>query len=643
MQKLGLLALAVSAAAWVSSTCAEPGAAGSDLVAELNKAALAAGVHPTPRESALSKRIYLYHYFSGDHLGALSDADSELSLLDPDVLMTVPAGLINMGMDAHAIAMLSDKDLARAPAMGNTWFMLAQRASENDEWISARHLVEKALNDHALLGANQQQEALYIQATALSEQNNSASAQKIVDGMEKGTSWYRFAKYNLMLALMREKISSEDLADYLDDILDGSPDDYEARSLYDRFLVTAGKYELRNKHYSTAIGYLRNVSKDSAVTPEGLLQYGWALSKQWQYDQALQPWRVLQDNYPVVNLSVLESLMATAYVAELMQGGIKSLYVYEYAEKGMVSGLEQLNKLDDDQVLLSWISRWEKRLDDAHGPDWLNPDLTPLQDDKTSRALISLFSTAPFIEAQQQLQDIVYMQHWVASRKEYVQKLEEVARDNQQGFANDSFNTDMEVSAERLQALNTSIKTVEDALESENRKKFAFASDAEIKVIDDLELIHAEAGNESEIAIRLADKARLLTGIQQWKIHEKTAERRYEVETALNAQRSDAKKLQEQFDSAQQMHKQMADFYADTDAHIKAMAITYTKLEQLEQNLSQLHNTQQLLIVATAREHLDMLRSRLKDYLATTRLSIARLYDTELRRNAKTGGSGDVK
>ena len=643
MQKLGLLALAISAAAWASSATAESPEAGSDLVQQLNQAAVAAGVKATPREHALSKRIYLYHYFSGDQFAALTDSRADLSLLDADILGTVPDGLMDLGMQSHAIAMLGDNGIARQPGTAITWFALAQRASENDHWPEAFQLADRALSESGLLTPDQVQEAHYIQVTASAQQNQLDKAHSELDKMTAGTRWQSFARYNLMLAMMRQDVGSDELAEFIKNEISITPDDYNERSLRDRFLVTAGRYEMRQKHYPEAVHYLRNVSKNSSATPDGLLQYGWALSKQWQYDQALQPWRVLQDNYPIVNLSVLESLMATAYVAELMQGGIKSLHVYEYAEKGMLTGLEQIDRLNDDALLLAWIQQWEKRLPETSGneDDALHPALHNLQDDRTSRALISLFSTAPFITAQQQLQDVVAMQNWVTERKQYLQNLQTEASDNNSRFAEGALLTDINAATERLHELDNSILASVDTLRAEYRQPFRFATDSEKADIAHIESLILEAGTDTEASAREANRAMLLAGIAKWQVHEQEPERRAAAEADLRARQKQAKELNEQINAARTMQDQMASFYANTDSHLSSMAATYTKLEQLEQHLAQLRSEQEMRVVATAREHLDMLKSRLKDYLATTRLSIARLYDTELRRNAKTGGLGD--
>lgn len=643
MQKLGLLALAVSAAAWASSATAESQEASSDLVQQLNQAAKAAGVKATPNEHALSKRIYLYHYLSGDQFAALTDSHTGLSLLDDDVLGTVPDSLMGLGMDSHAVAMMDDKGIAAKPGTAITWFALAQRASENDRWPEAAQLAGHALDESGLLTADQVQEAHYIRVTANAQQNQLGVARSELDSMTAGTRWQSFARYNLMLAMMRNKVDSAELAKFIQNEVSTTPDDYNARSLRDRFLVTAGRYEIRQKHYPEAISYLRNVSKDSSATADGLLQYGWALSKQWQYDQALQPWRVLQDNYPIVNLSVLESLMATAYVAELMQGGIKSLHVYEYAEKGMLNGLDQIETLNNDELLLAWVQQWAQGLPTAtdNSTTVLHPALQNLQDDRTSRALISLFSTTPFITAQQQLQDVVAMQNWVAERKAHLQQLQKKAGDNNNRFNEGTLLTDINAATDRLHELDTGILASVETLRNEYKQPIRFVTDDEKAEIAHIEALAVEAGTDSDTAVEQAEHARMLAGLVKWQIHEQEPERRAAAEADLRARQQQARALNEQIIAARTMYDQMASFYANTDSHLNSMAATYTKLEQLEQHLAQLRSEQEMRVVATAREHLDMLKSRLRNYLATTRLSIARLYDTELRRNAKTGGLGD--
>lgn len=636
MQKLGLLALAISAAAWVNSASAEPGQDGLDLMTELNRSAVSSGVRPGARASELSKRIYLYHYFMDDPFDAVTDSRSELSLLNQDVLMTIPASLMNMNMLQYASAMLTDRSLGDTAGMGNTWFMLASKAAEANQWSDASQMVDKALSDSAMLGLPQYQEALFIKVTALANSNLIEAAQQSLDLMDKGDSWYRFAKFNLMLAMMKKEVSSEKLADFLADIIDAGYDDYEQRSLQDRFLVTAGKYELKNKRYASAITYLRRISKNSAVTAEGLLQYGWALSKQWQYDQALQPWRVLQENYPLVNPSVMESFMSTAYVAELMQGGIKSLYVYEYAENGMVKALDELGNLDNEELLNNWIQGWEHQLGPI-GPGWMNADLHMLAKDKVSRSLAGLLSDARFLQEQRNLQDLIFMQKWVAEQKTRLDAARQKLQQDTQNFHQQNQDEQIATATVRLAELRETIAVGENELKQQKIARFGSPSPEERAMLERLQQLSAESAEVAPDHLTLKNRIALLIGVQQWRIHEQEPERFWQQEKELRKLRDQAIVLDEQLAATTRMQEQMAGFYAATDSSLATIQSTYQKLEQLESQLGNLKTAQQQRVVSTAREHLDMLRNRLRDYLATTRLSIARLYDAELRRTQKEG------
>ncbi|MDO6750189.1 hypothetical protein, partial [Gilvimarinus sp. 1_MG-2023] len=66
--------------------------------------------------------------------------------------------------------------------------------------------------------------------------------------------------------------------------------------------------------------------------------------------------------------------MATSYVAELMNGGVPSLPVYEYTEKRMTEALEQLDQLNNIDTLSQWVSHWEERQSSA-SDNILSPDL----------------------------------------------------------------------------------------------------------------------------------------------------------------------------------------------------------------------------------------------------------------------------
>ena len=642
MQKLGLFALALSAS--VLAEAAESPAAN----ASMRPPSVVSTEHPGQdiRNIELGKRVYFYKYLTENYMAALTAPDAELSLKETEVSMTLPVSFLNMGMDHYALGMINDPGLKQRGGLGNSWFVLAQRASERGEWEQAYDFASRAMEPRALLSAHSHQENRYILITGLAGTDQLNSAKAILEEMADSDRWYYYALYNIMLAEMRQGVSSDELAQRMRpvlkkmDVLAG----YD-RALKDRFLLTAGRYELENKHYPVAVDYLRMVSSDGPLAAEALLQYGWALSRQWLYDQALQPWRILQDNFYHLDLNVLESLMATPYVAELLNGGIGSLNVYEYAERQMTSALYDIERLNDPETLNAWVNGWSSNPDLAKlTGNWLEPESELVSATETSRALESLLNTSEFLEAQQQLLDIDRIHQWAEQQKAHIRE-QEVWLESAQASASEGGRVNqLRLRLADLRAVQARSKRW---IETEESTPYPYADEDEMQALRHLDQLrqeiaaHSTADNTEYQA--LSRQASTLLGIQGWKVFKQVPERRWQTVKSYLELGKEVNAIAEQLAGLQQLEQQLQHHHTQMGSRKQRLNDMIGRLDELVNSLEPLRHRQQNHVVALAEEHLNMLDSRLKEYLATTRLSIARLYDNELRRNANSVDEGEYE
>ncbi|MDP2546858.1 MULTISPECIES: hypothetical protein [unclassified Oceanobacter] len=641
MQKSGLLALAVAATAWVSSTaCAQPTAPDNGLISTLSASVPAPKTPLEILNHELGKRVYFFHYLTSTPLDAITDDDAEPTLSDMDIMYTLPAGLSELGMDSYANVLLNDPALGLSPGMGNTWFMLARNASDRNDWLQAGRLIGRAMANDALLNPTDTSEAAFIAATSHANRDQITQAEQAFDLIDEESEWYRFAGYNLMLAKMRLGISSKDLQQWVGEFLVDEAEDQQQSALNDRFRLTAGKYELRNKHYDEAISYLRLVSKDGPYTSDALLQYGWALSKRWQYDQALQPWRVLQEHFPLLNIHTLESLMATSYVAELMNGGVPSLPVYEYTEKRMTEALEQLDQLNNIDTLSQWVSHWEERQSSA-SDNILSPDLQGVASSSTSRHLEGLLSTSAFLQEQQRLIDIRSMLGWVQQQQQHLSIARADKLANQAIYLEVVESDHLAQVADNTKQLQQQIIQINHQIQAHRNQPLGFAIQPERNRLDQLEAITNESKDGTSMEQDVQTQASILQGITLWQLTKAQPQRAWALQKQQLVLEQQYQDLNTQLTNINELLAQAGAFHARSEEHLATIDAVSNKLGALEQTLTALHTKQQQQVVTVAQSHIGMLKDRLKDYLATTRLSIARLYDGELRRNTNSGGLGE--
>lgn len=643
MQKLGLFALALSAS--VLADAAESPAA----VASTRSPSVVGTERPVQdiRDIELGKRVYFYKYLTEDYMAALTAPDAEPSLKETEVSMTLPVSFLNMGMDHYALGMINDPGLKQRGGLGNSWFVLAQRASERGDWEQAYDFASRAMESNALLSPASVQENRYILITSLATTDQLNSAIAMLDEMSESDRWYYYALYNVMLAEMRQGMDSDALARRVRPVMRSMEaiQGYD-QALKDRFLLTAGRYELESKNYAVAVDYLRMVSSDGPFASEALLQYGWALSRQWLYDQALQPWRVLQDNFYRLDLNVLESLMATPYVAELLNGGIESLNVYEYAERQMTSALYDIERLNDPETLNSWVNTWSGVQSSTAALDgnWLEPGSQLVSSSEVSRALESLLNTSGFLEAQQQLQDIDRIQQWAEQQKQHIQEQNQWA-DETRVLGEETGRIDqLRLQLAELKAVQARTKRW---IETEESTPYPYADEAEMAMLRHLDQLRQEtaatSAEDSAEYAALNKKAATLLGLQGWKVFKQVPVRRWETVKVYLELGHEVNAIAEQLAGLQQLEQQLQQHQVHLASRKQRLNGMIERLDELIVSLEPLRQRQKNHVVTLAGEHLNMLDSRLKEYLATTRLSIARLYDNELRRNANSVDEGDYE
>merc|ERR1711941_191787 len=132
-------------------------------------------------------------------------------------------------------------------------------------------------------------------------------------------------------------------------------------------------------------------------------------------------------------------------------------------------------------------------------------------------------------------------------------------------------------------------------------------------------------------------RADTLLGVQAWNVSKKVPVRRWESVKSYLELGQQVNSISEQLSGVIQLEKQFAVHHIHIDSRKQRLDDMIKRLDVFQDELDQLRHRQQNHVVTLAEEHLNMLDSRLKEYLATTRLSIARLYDNELRRNTDSG------
>ncbi|MCA6062571.1 tetratricopeptide repeat protein [Thalassolituus marinus] len=584
---------------------------------------------------------FQYHYLNDDYQRALNSLRElkmyQESLADDELALMEAAVYLGLGLTDDA------DDIFRAnsqvTASGNFWFYLARAWWQDGRWEETEWAAERALKtrsdaDNKPLAAAYVEEARFLLVSSMARQDRITDALTALQKMPDSALWTGFARYNLIIARMRLYSPGRDIEKLVEEAVFYAPQSYEGQALRDRVLLVAGIHALEIGKSREAEIYLSQVSQNTAFTAPALLQYGWALIEQWKYEEAMQPWRVLQQKYRAFHPAVMESILAVPHALELLNATTQSLKTYEMVEgrlQTMLKDLAQQNQADEIQ---SWLDRWLEQQDTEWG--WQRTSVTDMPDEEFSATVQGLLDDPTFTSAAFRLHELTAMQIQIQRKLDDMAAWMTVVERRQQTLKSMNGEQRLRDLQRREQQLSDKVFHLGKALQAEDEKVFAFASDDDLDNVQNLLNVVPRV----EFLQRINTPTRDLTmykerwrrarGIQFWKIYENRPQREWDSQNAYWALQSEVSDLQTQLTNTRTAiswaDSSWQGFPQRIERAVAALNQTASQLQALQ------HNERQFLQQQIS-GYLDELTVRVTDYQAQARLSIARLYDDALQIN----------
>lgn len=546
-----------------------------------------------------------------------------------------------LGLDSRALELYQQVEQQGDPASGDAWFHLARRWQENANWPQALASIQRALSHDDSLSAVNRQQALFIFSTSYAKLDKLAEAQQVLEMMVDDDIWTGLARYNWMIAAMRLNARSRDLEKLVEAaVFYLSEEDYESKALRDRILLVAGIYALETGKHRRAEAYFKEISQDSVFTAPALLHYGWALVEQWKYQQAMQPWRILQQKYNDFHPAVIESLLGVPHALELLNATTQSLKTYEMVEQRLLNMRQQIATLNDDEHTAAWLDRWlEQQQGQSWG--WMTATLTDMPDSTLSRMMQSMLDDGAFNQQLAQLSDLNRLKQQLQQQQQDLQLWQQVIHQRQQHLQQLSGDQRLQQLEQRYQSLLRQVQGMQQLLHQEDQKVFAFASDHDQRNVERLSAVvplvaslHQVADPTRELS-RYKERWRRVRGLQLWQVYETKPQRRWHIRQGYQQLRISGQQLQQQLNNSR-----LALQWADSSWHGFPQRIRQAeaRLAVVLKQVDGLYHRQRQNLRYDVDNYLQALDQRLTDYLAQTRLSIARLYDDALQQHVTAGG-----
>jgi len=627
--------------------------------------ALPVSAQEAPKTSVADLRygVALYHYYQQDYIAALGElmvADTRDGIQGHSDNPELIAGGISLafGMQQHAESVFNQilQDERRPQAVRDAaWFYLGKLHYTRGDWAAAEQSFAR-VSTAFKPSLRAQMQALQINIRI----RNKNFADLTLDNINADdlSSWSPITLYNLGAAHARDGNFASAQAFFSElaeiDLSDNPQRRKEQWALQDKAYTAIGYSYLAEKKYAAAIREFTQVRLDGAFANQALLGYGWAAVAQEEYAQALRPWQLLRSRslmYPAVQ----ESLLALPYAYEKLGAQGEAVSAYQTAEELLTHEIQLIRDMRatlTEGELLTLIGSDPLSSEEAKkalhrdaqqdgtltavvtddGQNWLKLDGTSII--KTRSAYLNeLFAKNVFQTAVLDLRDLLrlqlLLQNWLpkldAYRELLLQKQATRSQQEQQLAQNSIAQKEQQLQGARA----TLAQQLEQVRSSENYMALA---DDETRALyariergqQTIAQMKAAGQNTSELETRI----KMFNGILLWRAAQEYPARLADQQAELTA--IDASLAQ-----IAQTRQQIADITAtsmDIQPTLARLQVLHKDVETHLRNTDQLIAQQSGLLRKQVDQQLAAHEKRLNNYLAQAHLAVARLYDTELRK-----------
>lgn len=632
------------------------------LLAALIGSAVEAKEKPKTSVADLRYGVALYHYYQQDHIAALGElmvADTRDGIQGHSDNPELIAGGVSLafGMQQHAESVFNQilQDGRRPQSVRDAaWFYLGKLHYTRGDWAAAEQSFARVSSEFQP-SLRAQLQALQINIRIRTKN----FADLTVDNIraDELRTWSPYALYNLGAANAREgnlKTAQEFFNEFADINIATQPQRRQEQwALQDKAYTALGYSYLAEKKYAAAIREFTKVRLDGVFANQALLGYGWAAVAQEQYDQALRPWQLLRTR-SLMFPAVQESLLALPYAYEKLNAQGEALNAYQSAEELLAREMQLIRDMRatlTEGELLTLISTEPVSQEDAKkilnadtpgdavtavvtddGQNWLKLDSTSII--KTRSAYLNeLFAKNAFQTAVLELRDLLRLQKLLQNWQPKLLAYQDLLLEKQSRRSHQEQQLAPSASAQQEHTLQLARAALANQLQKiRNDENYLALAD------DDTRSLYARIVKAQQTITRMKTagqdtraveaRTKMFGGILLWR-----AAQQYPANLA--EQQSQLALIDKSLAQISQTRLRIDEVSA-TSIDIQPLM---ARLQVLQKDVNAyLVNTEQLIAIqrgilrGQVDQQLAAHEKRLNNYLAQAHLSIARLYDAELRK-----------
>lgn len=518
-----------------------------------------------------------------------------------------------------------------------TWFYLAQRWFEIENYESVLYSIENIVA--AEVDSDIIAESQFMKATSYLELAMYRESQQQIEVMARNDIWTGYAKHNFLLAMLYGNTSGKSLPMLINESIFFLPKTDEGKNLRDRIYLMSAIYSLQENNPQAAVNYLRKVSLDGPFTSVALLHYGWALLEQGRYESALQPWRELQERYDYSNPDVMESMVAVPQVLELLKAQTQSLKAFEAVEvKLLTLNSEVVNLqagIDDNPWMKNWIDQQDSQ---EWGSQSDSDDALTLGSDNI--ILKELLIDQSFLNKMTQYRDYALLTDYLAEKEATLQQWLTLVQQRERESKVLEAALIIQSTDKKLSVAKAGLLNLQDYLIKSNDDLFSLTSDEEterFKTLVESSEILTDLIKEDK-ASRDIEKYKKrwirVKGVFIWQMNENKPAKQWALKKQLLAAEKAIKNTELQLSETQLAKQWSPESWDGMSSRIDDLL---ARIRTIKQQALSSRDTSKATLINITKEYLNDLALRINDYLAKTRISIARLYDDALQKNISSG------
>lgn len=588
---------------------------------------------------------FYYSYLVGDYYRTLYFLDRWQNLagtentpeLEAEVMRA--AIFLALGMEDEAETTFYNVFQQGGSASGDAWYFLAQRLFAAGLYERAELSAKNALTASPSVSLRNDQEARYLLVSSIAQQDRVEEAQAAMSGMRDKNIWTGYARYNLILSMTRQNFKSQVLERVIDETIYYLPTTEEGTALRDRTLLISGIAAMERDKHKLANTYFRDITLESVFSAPALLHYGWNLLAEWKYEEAIQPWRILQHTYDEYHPAVIESLLAVPHTLELVDAVNQSVLAYERIEDSLSVMVDELKQVNQDEGIKAWIGEW-RSTNAAQDWGWQRQTLSDLQDDDLTRFTQGLLDNDTYVRELEAMHDLDRIYADISEFKRDLVLWDDVLVQRQahlESLGGEALLDSLE--ARQMDVLRATL-AVQDRLLDEEETVFSYASRADQARIERLRNVVPAVTNLQKVGTPTRnlnpykERWRRMRGLQLWAIYEAQPQRQWDTQRDHMIMRTETDKLFAQLENTRTSLIWADSSWRGFPERVKAaqenVNSILTKIENLQVR-------QEAVLTTVTQNYLTQLDERLTLYLAQSRLALARLYDDSLQKEMSEG------